>query len=211
MKLGATVTTPATEATGMPPAGFVTGGVSETVEQSGAPDARATGSQTAQETLHRLRRRERVDAETVVRARDATVGLLLAADPRDRVAYAVPFGLGTAVSRQHDDVTSKPAAVTAMLATAVEFGSSAPNDCHAPSAWCCAAKNPSALLHRRVVPGRAAGDERLHREARGVGVGVGARLVAEEVPAAVAALRRPDRRERGRVAAPHSTFLAIVP
>ena len=57
--------------------------------------------------------------------------------------YGVPLSAGTATSRQHDRVGSKPAAVIAIIATEVEFGSSAPNDCHAPFARCELARNAS--------------------------------------------------------------------
>ena len=63
---------------------------------------------------------------------------------RSGSAYALPAVAGTAVSRQHDESTSKPAAVMARMESDVELGSSVPKDCHAPLACWLAAKKPSA-------------------------------------------------------------------
>ena len=64
----------------------------------------------------------------------------------------------------------------------------------------CAAKKPSALLHRGIVRRRTAGDQRLDRERGRVDVDVGAGRVADEVPPTVrpAGRRGSSRRRRGR-------------
>ena len=84
----------------------------------------------------------------------------------------------------------------AIIATAVEFGSSAPNDCHEPFACTVFARYARPWRRSVYVPRHLGRGERLDGERRRVDVGLGLHCgrVPGEVPAATRLLHGADVR-----------------